>query len=53
LQNIIIITAHNNADYLLEAINLGVDYFIIKPIQMEQLKLVLTKMANIVYLEKS
>ncbi len=52
LQNIIIISAHNNADYLLEAINLGVDYFIIKPIQMEQLKLVLTKMANIVYSQK-
>ncbi len=51
-QNIIIISAHNDSDYLLQAINLGIDNFIIKPVQMEQLTLVLTKIANLIYSQK-
>ncbi len=51
-QNIIIISAHNDSDYLLQAINLGIDNFIIKPVQMEQLTLVLTKVANLIYSQK-
>ncbi|WP_297484164.1 EAL domain-containing protein [Sulfurimonas sp.] len=51
-QNIIIISAHNNSDYLLQAINLGIDNFIIKPIQIEQLSLVLTKIAQLIHAEK-
>jgi len=45
-QNIIIISAHNNSEYLLQAIEVGVDSFIIKPLKMQQLTLVLTKVAN-------
>jgi len=51
-QNIIIISAHNDSNYLLQAINLGIDNFIIKPVQMEQLTLVLTKIANLIYSQK-
>lgn len=51
-QNIIIISAHNDSDYLLQAINLGVDNFIIKPVQMQQLMQVLTKVANLIYSQK-
>ena len=51
-QNIIIISAHNNAEYLLEAIETGVDSFIIKPLQMDQLILVLSKVSNQIYAQK-
>jgi diguanylate cyclase (GGDEF)-like protein len=51
-QNIIIISAHNDSEYLLQAIDLGIDNFIIKPVQMEQLKLVLKKVANLIYSQK-
>ena len=51
-QNIIIISAHNDSDYLLEAIETGVDSFIIKPIRTEQLKDVLTKVSSLIYSKK-
>ena len=51
-QNIIIISAHNNSEYLLQAIEIGVDSFIIKPLKNEQLTLVLTKVANGIYAQK-
>ena len=51
-QNIIIISAHNDSDYLLQAIDLGVDNFIIKPVQIQQLTQVLTKVANLIYSQK-
>lgn len=51
-QSIIIISAHNDSEYLLQAINLGVDNFIIKPVQMQQLTQVLTKVANFIYSQK-
>jgi DNA-binding response OmpR family regulator len=37
LQSIVLITAHNNSDYLFEAICIGVSGFVLKPIQTEQL----------------
>jgi len=37
IQSIVIITAHSNSDYLLEAISIGVSGFILKPIQTDQL----------------
>ena len=49
LQNVIIISAHNDSDYLLEAIEMGIDSFIIKPIRMEQLISVLNKVAHLIY----
>jgi len=51
-QNIVIISAHNDSEYLLQAIDLGVDNFIIKPVQMQQLTQVLTKVANFIYSQK-
>ena len=51
-QNIIIISAHNDSEYLLQAIEVGIDSFIIKPLKMEQLLQVLTKIANIIYTHK-
>jgi len=51
-QNIIIISAHNDSKYLLQAIDLGVDNFIIKPVQMHQLTQVLTKVANLLHSQK-
>jgi diguanylate cyclase (GGDEF)-like protein len=51
-QNIIIISAHNNSEYLLQAIEVGVDSFIIKPLKMQQLNLVLTKVANDIHAQE-
>ena len=45
-QAIIITTAHNEMQYLSKAINLGVDGFIIKPIEAHKLKKVLFKSAQ-------
>jgi len=51
-QNIIIISAHNNPHYLIEAIDLGVDNFIMKPLRIEQLNHALEKVAHIIYSHK-
>jgi len=48
-QAIIIISAHNDSDYLLGAIEAGIDSFVIKPIRIEQLTAVLTKVSNLIY----
>ena len=52
LQSIIITSAHNNSEYLMQAIELGVDGFIIKPIQMEQFNMVFTKVAKNIHANK-
>ncbi len=44
----IIITAHNEPDYFVRAINTGIDNFIVKPVSMESLMSVLTKSAKTV-----
>jgi len=51
-QKIIIISAHNDAEYLIPAIELGVDSFIIKPIQMVQLEKTLLKVAKMIHTER-
>ena len=51
-QHIIIISAHNDSYYLLQAIELGIDSFIIKPLQIQQLKMVLKKVSNTIYMQK-
>jgi diguanylate cyclase (GGDEF)-like protein len=51
-QNIIIISAHNNSEYLMEAIDLGVDNFIMKPLRIEQLNNALEKVADLIYANK-
>ncbi len=42
-QVIIVISAHDEAGYLLDLINLGVDYFILKPLDLNQFLTVLDK----------
>ena len=45
-QSIIIISAHNESEYLLELINAGIDYYALKPINMKQLSDVIYKIAK-------
>jgi diguanylate cyclase len=51
-QKIILISAHNNSDYLISAIREGVDGFILKPIEMNQLIDVVDKLATSIQHEK-
>jgi diguanylate cyclase (GGDEF)-like protein len=48
----IIITAHNEPDYFVDAINTGIDNFIVKPVEMQQLMNVLVKSAKTVKVKK-
>ena len=52
-QHIIIISAHDEASFLHDAINLGVNAYINKPVNTNQLKLVLYKSSQIVSDHKS
>lgn len=49
---IIVISAHNDSEYLLELINLGIEHFIAKPIKSEQLFGVLHKVTSLLHKEK-
>lgn len=42
-QVIVVISAHDEASYLLELINIGVDYFVLKPLDLSQFMVVLDK----------
>lgn len=42
-QVIMVISAHDEASYLLELINMGVDYFVLKPLDLSQFLVVLDK----------
>ena len=46
MQKVVIISAYNTADYLLDAIELGADGFILKPIEMDKMALTIQKLAN-------
>jgi YesN/AraC family two-component response regulator len=48
---VLIISAHNDAQYLLESIRLGVDGFILKPIKMEQLVANILKTTKLIYVQ--
>lgn len=48
----IIITAHNEPEYFIKAINIGIDNFIVKPIEMQQMMNVLSKSAKSVKINK-
>lgn len=48
----IIITAHNEPEYFVKAINTGIDNFIVKPVEMQQLMNVLSKSAKTVKTKK-
>lgn len=45
-QSVIFISAHHEKDFLLEAIKLGVNYYIIKPIDLQELSTVLYQVAQ-------
>lgn len=49
---IIVLSAHNETEYLLELINLGIQHFITKPLRSEQLFEVLHKVSMVLYHEK-
>jgi putative two-component system response regulator len=52
---IIVISAHDEARYLLELINLGIDYFVLKPLDLNQFLVVLDKaikLANVTRMER-
>ena len=51
-QKVVIITAYNDIEYLLESISLGVDGYIIKPIETKQFFRVIEKVAKIIHNEK-
>lgn len=51
MQKVIIVSAHDNVDYLLSAIRAGVDDFILKPIEIEQLEGAINKIATIIHNE--
>jgi len=48
-QSIIIITAHNEFSFLHEAIKIGIDGFLTKPLDFDQLKIVLFKTTRAIY----
>ena len=48
-QKVIIISAYDSGEYLLCAIRAGVDNFILKPVEMEQLMGVLDKVAGAIH----
>lgn len=49
--HVIIITAHNEPEYFVQAINAGIDNFIIKPIEMQPLMDVLSKSAKNIHMK--
>jgi len=51
-QKIIIVSAHDNGEYLLSAIRAGVDGFILKPVEIEQLQDSINKVATAITNEK-
>jgi len=48
-QHIIIISAHNESDYLLDLINMGISHFLTKPLQTNKLKDVFYKNAKAIH----
>jgi diguanylate cyclase (GGDEF)-like protein len=52
LQKIIIVSAHDTVEYLLESIRIGVDDIVLKPIEMKQLEIVLSKVAYALHGER-
>jgi YesN/AraC family two-component response regulator len=48
-QTIIVISAHNESHYLLEFVNIGIEYFIVKPFDIEEIMNVLYKSSKKIY----
>lgn len=51
-QEIIIISAHTETDYFLNAIHLGITDYVLKPIIYEQMNSVLYKIANVIHIRQ-
>ncbi len=52
-QNILIISAHNESDYLLELINMGVSNFVLKPIEIKKFHKTIGRIISAVLNQKS
>ena len=52
MQNIVVVSAHNEADYLLRLINIGISNFILKPIEIMQFQNVISKITYAILNEK-
>ena len=52
MQKVAIVSAYNTADYLLQAIELGADGFILKPIKMDKMLVSIKKLADAIVAEK-
>jgi diguanylate cyclase (GGDEF)-like protein len=51
-QKVLVVSAHNDTQNLLRSINLHIDSFIIKPIEMQQLMTILYKISKSIHAEK-
>ena len=52
LQHVIVLTAHNSSDNLIETMDLQIDGFLLKPMKMDKMLSLLTKVTNTINLEK-
>ena len=52
MQKVAIISAYNTADYLLQAIELGADGFILKPINMDKMMMSIKKLSDAIVAKK-
>ena len=52
-QHIIVLTAHNSSDNLMETINLQIDGFLLKPMKMDKMLELLYKVTHTINLEKN
>ena len=52
LQNIVIISAHNEVDYLLSSINLGISNFVLKPIEILPFQNIISRLIHSIQNEK-
>lgn len=48
-QPVIVISAHNEAQYLLEFVNIGIEYFIVKPFDIDEIMKVLHRSSKKIY----
>jgi len=53
LQHIIVLTAHNSSENLMQTIDLQLDGFLLKPLKMDKLLELLYKVTNVIQLEKN
>ena len=51
-QHVIVLTAHNNSDSLMQTIDLQIDGFLLKPLKLDKLTELLLKVTKVINLEK-